>query len=210
VLRSALGPLAAPAPTKDAPDTRLAAQRNHDALHELCRRALESKTLPKRHGHHATVLVTIGLEDLEARTGPATVAHGGHLPVGELLHHAGAASIIPVVLDSDGMVLHYGQEKRLAEEHQRRALIVTDIGCTWPGCSTPGVWCECAHCQPYRISKTTSIDDMALLCGYHHDYADTHDWTFHRKHGRVWFIPPRWIDTQQTPRTNEYFKPLRT
>ena len=114
------------------------------------------------------------------------------------------------MLDTDGIVLHDGKERRLADEHQRRALIVTDIGCTWPGCSTPGVWCEGAHCEAFRISKKTSINDLALLCGYHHDYDDTHDWTFHRHKGRVWFTPPPWIDPEQTPRTNEYFKPLRT
>ena len=209
-LRSALGPLAAPQPSADAPDNRLAGQRNHDALAELCRRALASGGLPKRHGHHATMLVTIGLEDLENRTGLATVAHGGHLSVRDLLRHAAETSVVPIVLDSDGVVLHYGKEKRLGDKHQRRALIAMDIGCTWPGCSIPGVWCECAHCEAFRISKKTSIDDLALLCSYHHDYADTHDWRFKRNQGRVWFIPPTWVDPLQTPRTNEYFKPLRT
>ena len=210
MLRSSLGPLAAPQPTKDAPDNRLAGQRYHDALQELARRALASKDLPKRHGHHATMLVTVRLEDLEARTGLATVAHGGHIPVRDLIRHAAQTSVIPIILDTDGTVLHYGEEQRLADEDQRRALIVTDIGCTWPGCSVPGVWCECAHCEPFRISKQTSIDDLALLCGYHHDYADTHDWTIHRDNGRVWFTPPKWVDPHQIPRTNEYFKPLRT
>ena len=210
LVRSALDPLASPRPTVDAPDTRLAGQRNHDALAELARRALAGGDLPVRHGHHATLLVTIGLADLEARTGIATVAHGGHLSVEDLLHRAAEASVIPVVLDADGIVMHYGQEQRLADEHQRRALIVTDIGCTWPGCAIPAVWCEAAHCEPFRISKQTSINDLALMCGYHHDYADTHHWQINRHNGRVWFTPPAWVDPHQTPRTNEYFKPLRT
>jgi hypothetical protein len=210
LLRSALNPLAAPQPTKDAADLRTAAQRNHDALEELCRRYLTVGDLPTRHGHTTTMLVTIRLEDLENRTGIASVAHGGTISVRELIRRAAEASVIPVVLDSDGRVLHYGQEKRLADEHQRRALIVTDIGCTWPGCDVPGVWCACAHCTPFRISKRTSIDDMGLLCGYHHDYADTHDWTMQRRNNRVWFTPPKWIDPKQTPRTNEYFTPHRT
>jgi hypothetical protein len=49
--------------------------------------------------------------------------------------------------------------------------------------------------------------DLALLCGYHHDYADTHSWRLTRNNGRIWVTPPRWIDPDQTPRTNEYFKP---
>lgn len=208
--RAALDPLAAPQPTPDDPDRRSTGQRYHDALRELCRRALAQGDLPVRHGQHATVLVTIGLDDLENRTGLAATAHGGHLTVRDLLRHAADAGLIPVVLDADGQVLHYGHEQRLATEAQRRTLMVTDIGCTWPGCSVPGVWCECAHCEPFRTSGRTSIDDLALLCGYHHRYADTHDWTMKRTGGRVWFTPPAWIDSDQVPRTNEYFRPLRT
>ena len=154
MVRSALDPLASPQSTEGCPDTRLAAQRYHDALAELARRALANGGLPVRHGHHATMLVTVRLEDLENRTGLATVAHGGHLHVRDLLRHAADTTVIPVVLDSDGVVLHYGEEKRIAEEHQRRALLAMDIGCTWPGCSIPGVFSEAAHNRPFRITKT--------------------------------------------------------
>jgi hypothetical protein len=109
-----------------------------------------------------------------------------------------------------GDVLHQSALDQLAEEHQRRALIAIDGGCTWPGCSVPGVWCEGAHCEAFRISQRTSINDLALMCGYHHDYADTHGWQIERRNNRVWVIPPKWIDPERVPRTNEYFKPLRT
>jgi len=217
IARAALDPLAAPQPTPPGSggepavaDTRTAGQRYHDALGELCRRALTHGDLPVRHGHHATMLVTIRLEDLEARTGLASTATGGLVSVRDLLRTAADTAIIPIVLASDGVVLHYGEEQRLATPEQRRALIVTDIGCTWPGCSIPGTWCQAAHGEPFRTSRQTTLDDLALLCGYHHRYADTHNWTIQRIRGRVWLTPPRWIDADQTPRTNEYFRPLRT
>ena len=209
MVRSALDPLAAPRSTDGCPDTRLATQRYHDALQELARRALAHGGLPSRHGHHATMLVTIRLDDLEHRTGLATVAHGGHVPVRDLLRHAADTTVIPVVLDTDGVVLHYGEETRLAEEHQRRALITMDIGCTWPGCDTPGVFSEGAHTEPFRLCKKTGIDGLALMCPYHHHHADNNGYLIERIKGRIWITPPRWIDPQQTPRTNEYFKPLR-
>ena len=104
------GPAGRPQSTEGCPDTRLAAQRYHDALAELARRALANGGLPVRHGHHATMLVTSASKTSRARTGLATVAHGGHLHVRDLLRHAADTNVIPVVLDSDGVVLHYGEE----------------------------------------------------------------------------------------------------
>jgi hypothetical protein len=48
------------------------------------------------------------------------------------------------------------------------------------------------------------------MCGYHHHHVDTQGWAMHRTGGRVWLTPPTWIDPEQQPRTNEYWKPLRT
>jgi hypothetical protein len=177
MLRAALGPLSAPNPTADCPDTRTPGQRQHDALRELCRRALAAENLPKRHGLHAKVLLSIGLDQLEARTGVVTTAHGGWVSVNDLVRTAAGAGIVPIVFDTD--------------------------------CTVPGIWCQTAHGIPFRVSHYTGIDDLALLCSYHHHYADNHDWTIYREGGRVWFRPPKWIDPNQTPRTNEVFRPLK-
>ena len=119
-LQAAISPLAAPQPGPDGErDPRTAEQRNHDAIADLARRALAQGDLPERHGLPGKLIVKIDLEQLESRTGTATTIHGGRLPVRDLLRLATDMGVIPVVLDSDGTILHFGEEQRLATPEQR-------------------------------------------------------------------------------------------
>lgn len=209
LLCAAISPLAAPQPGLDgARDPRSPEQRDHDALGDIARRVLGAGDLPVRHGLPATLLLTATLDQIEARTGVLSTAHGGRLPVRDLLRLAADTHVIPVVFDSDGQVLHFGADQRLATAHQRQTLYLYDGGCTFAGCAIPAVWCQTAHGQPFRESKKTTIDDLALLCGFHHRLVDTQEWLIERVNGRVWLTPPKWIDPDQTPRTNEHFKPI--
>ena len=69
-----LDTLARPVPDDDTgeSDRRSPAQRRHDALLDAGRRLLRSGALPDCGGAPATVLVTLTLDQLEARTGLAT------------------------------------------------------------------------------------------------------------------------------------------
>ena len=207
LLNAAISPLSAPQPSKTQPDLRTAGQRRHDAIAEIARRALAGG-LPTRHGLPGTMLVTVALTDLERRTGHASTFHGGRLSVRDLLRMAADLKVIPVVMDCDGQVLHFGEEQRLATTSQRLALAVTDRGCTYPDCDVPAVWSQSAHGEPFATSRRTGIDDLALLCGYHHRVLDNQQWTIQRIKGRIWLTPPPWVDPDRRPRTNEYFKPL--
>ncbi len=216
LLQAAISPLAAPVPGPDGErDPRTTEQRNHDAVADLARRALAGGTaagsdLPVRHGLPGKLIVKIGLDQLEARTGCASTIHGGRLPARDLLRLAVDMGVIPVVLDADGQILHFGEEQRLATPELRLAAWVLDGGCTFQACSVPAVWCQGAHGVPFRTSKQTTIDDLGLLCGYHHRVVDNQEWTMRRVKHRIWLTPPKWIDPDQTPRTNEHFHPLRT
>ncbi len=207
LINAAISPLSAPQPSKTQPDLRTAGQRRHDAIAEIARRALAGG-LPTRHGLPGTMLVTVALTDLERRTGLASTFHGGRLSVRDLLRMAADLKVIPVVMDCDGQVLHFGEEQRLATTAQRLALAVTDQGCTYPDCDVPAVWSQSAHGEPFATSRRTGIDDLALLCGYHHRVLDNQQWTIQRIKGRIWLIPPPWVDPDRRPRTNEYFKRL--
>ena len=83
-----------------------------------------------------------------------------------------------------------------------------DGGCTFQSCEIPAAWCQTAHKDPFCTSKRTKIDELALLCQYHHIIVDRQGWEIDRIHGRVWLTPPDWIDPQRRPRTNQHFKPL--
>jgi hypothetical protein len=108
----------------------------HDALADAATRLLAADELPPSDGTPATVLPAMTLEQLETRTGMVTTAHGGTLSVATALNLADQANVIPVVLDSTG-ILAYGQARRTATTGQRLALTARDQGCSFPSCDTP-------------------------------------------------------------------------
>jgi len=63
---------ALPRPDGDTPDPRSPAQRNHDALAALCRNALATGGLPSNRGLPATLVLTMGIDQLEDAAGVAT------------------------------------------------------------------------------------------------------------------------------------------
>ena len=65
----------------DIPDQRPQVQRLHDALDEACARLLKSADQPSVGGLPASVIVTIGIDDLLAKTGLADTADGTQLSI---------------------------------------------------------------------------------------------------------------------------------
>ena len=80
-----------------------------------------------------------------------------------------------VVLDPDSMPLNVGRATRLATGAQRAALIVRDKGCAHPGCHRPASWTDAHHIQWVRNGGKTNLDNLVLLCRYHH--GQVHDGT---------------------------------
>jgi hypothetical protein len=200
--QAVLDPLAAPRPSDtDGPDPRSPGQRLHDALADAAGLLLASDALPPSGGTPATVLLTMSLDQLETRTGLVTTAHGGTLSVSAALARAGEASVIPVVLDSTG-ILAYGQARRTASVGQRYALAARDQGCCFPGCDAPPGWTQVHHIVPWALGGRTDLDNECLLCGHHHREHEIRGWTVTIENGQPYWIPPPWIDPRQTPIRN--------
>ena len=198
-----LDPLAKPAAAdQDTPDPRTAAQRMHDALLDAGTRLLRSDTLPHSGGVPATVLLTMTLTDLETRLGVATTSHGGHLTIPAALRLAADADIIPVVMNDAGGIAAYGRSKRHATKKQRHALAARDGGCSFPGCDTPPEWCDSHHIIHWRDNGWTDLDNLTLVCGFHHREHEKQGWECHMTDGVPLWTPPWWIDTNRTPRRN--------
>ena len=129
----------------DIPDERRYVQRLHDALEEGCARLLKSDDQPSVGGVPASVVVTIGLEDLLAKAGLAETAGGTQLTSDQLLRIADEAEIWPTIIDRNGVPLALGRSRRLASPGQTMALIARDAGCSFPGCTHPASWCDRHH-----------------------------------------------------------------
>ena len=159
--------------------------------------------MPRQGGLPATLLLRSTLSDLEARTGLVSTAHGGLIHIREVLRHATKLKIIDVITDDDGNPLFLGRARRLASTAQRYALVVRDRGCVIPGCTVQPDRCEAHHLTDFARGGRTDIDNLTLLCPYHHDHID--GWILRLHKGRIWATSPPDLDADPTPRTNDYF-----
>jgi len=185
-------------------DERTAGQRMHDALRSVLKLALRSGELPQSGGIPATVLITMTAQEFTSGTGLATTSFGQKLPVAQALRLADQACLGWVVHNSTGGVINYGRSQRVADRRQTLALIARDGGCAFPGCTDPPEWTERHHIIPWSRGGPTDVDNLCLLCDFHHDRIDTHGWTIHMHQGVPWFTPPAWIDPEQKPRRNHH------
>jgi hypothetical protein len=200
---SVLHSLAAPKPTDaGGPDERNAGQRMHDAFRSVLKLALRSGELPVSGGVPATVLITMTAEQFESGTGLVSTSFGELLHVDQALRLADQACIAWVVHNSKGGVLNYGTTRRVASDKQTLALIARDQGCTFPGCTDPPEWTEKHHVIPWAAGGSTDLDNLCLLCDYHHDRFEQQGWRITMQSGVPWFVPPAWLDAEQKPRRN--------
>jgi len=200
--QAVLDPLAAPRPSDaDGEDPRSAGERMHDALADAAASLLASGSLPAAGGSPATVLLTMTLDQLETRTGLVTTAHGGAVSVADALRIAGEAQVVPVVIDNAG-VLAFGQGRRVASTGQRLALAARDGGCCFPGCDAPPGWTQAHHVLGWIDGGSTDLDNLCLLCGYHHREFEKRGWTVVMKDGLPCWTPPPRIDPEQAPIRN--------
>ncbi|WP_236029361.1 HNH endonuclease signature motif containing protein [Paractinoplanes lichenicola] len=207
VLQAALHPLCKPVPD----DERRPAQRRADALVEVCRLALRTGELPESGGEPAQLAVTVAYDPLTRALGPATTDTGLRLSAGTARRLACDARVLPAVLGSAGQVLDLGRTQRLATASLRRALSLRDRGCAFPDCDRPPRWTDAHHLTAWTDGGPTSLDNMALLCRYHHRliHHPTAGWQIRLDADRrPEFIPPPGIDPARTPRQNLYYPRL--
>ena len=62
--------------------------------------------------------------------------------------------------------------------HIRRAVILRDQHCGYPGCLVPPAGCQVHHLFPRSQGGTTSVANCALFCAFHHLIA-IHQWGWH-------------------------------
>jgi len=122
--------------------------------------------------------------------------------------HSGAAArllaydcdLTQVVLNDDGVPLNLGRTERLVIPGLRRALVIRDQGCAFPGCGRPAAWCQAHHVIFWAAGGTTDLSNLMLLCRFHHRHIHNGQWeAFIGDDGHPWFIPPTAIDPQRRP-----------
>ncbi|WP_240740533.1 HNH endonuclease signature motif containing protein [Microbacterium sp. PI-1] len=152
----------------------------------------------------ATVVVRMRLEDLESGSGAAEV-DGIEQPVsvGAARRMAAGGGVIPCVLGGAGEVLDWGRERRLFTRAQRLALVERDGGCAM--CGLPPEMTKAHHIRWWRRDRgPTDLSNGVLLCETCHHRIHDNEWEIRIDGagavGRVWFIPPGYVDPARMPR----------
>ncbi|MGH3839081.1 MAG: DUF222 domain-containing protein, partial [Pseudonocardiaceae bacterium] len=204
--RALIDQFAAPRPAAEGiPDPRTTAQRNADALLEICGLARAAQDCPTTAGEPPHLTVTIDWDALRTGLGTATLDYGTHLSAAEARRWACDAKIIPVVLGGASEPLDVGRAMRTVPLSIRRALVARDRGCAFPGCDRPPRMCQAHHCRHWIDDGDTSVGNCVLLCETHHRHVHCTGWEILIHPGYVEFIPPAIIDPDRTPLRN----PLR-
>src|SRR6478672_7192687 len=172
VVEAAINVLAKPTVVDGEPGPRTIDQRRGDALVQVCRRAVTTPTTVTPSGTKATVIVTIGLDDLRDRTRPGVLVGG--VDAGTLLGRETVrrpprdSSVIPAVLAPDGHILQWGRGLRYFTAAQTTALWLRDQHCTFPGCHAPATRCDAHHLRHWLDGGPTDLTNGVLLCERHH------------------------------------------
>jgi uncharacterized protein DUF222 len=151
-------------------DTRTPGQRRADALTEICRRVLGFTATPTNGGERPQVTVIVPLAELEERAGaqPGELAWTGPITAALLRRLLCDAAIHRIITDPASVPLDVGRSTRVVPAGLRRAVMLRDRHCQYPGCDVPAIWCDCHHRQHWSRGGSTSLHNLIMLCGYHH------------------------------------------
>jgi hypothetical protein len=150
-------------------DDRTPAQRRADALGEICRQWLDLADRPSVAGERPHVTVTVGADALQGASGGSSeLDHVGPFPPESAKRLACDASVMRVVMAGRSEPLDVGRKTPVVPPAMRRAVVVRDRSCRFPGCDRPHTWCDAHHVVHWAEGGPTAMPNLVLLCRRHH------------------------------------------
>lgn len=150
-------------------DARTAPQRRADAMAELCRSWLDRSDRPEVAGERPHVVVTVDLESLEGNLGRrCELPDAGPITSGVARRLACDAGVSRVLTRGASEPLDIGRRTPVVPAGMRRAVVIRDGGCRFPGCGRPQAWCDAHHVAHWADGGETALDNLVLLCRPHH------------------------------------------
>lgn len=134
--------------------------------------------------------------------------NGSHVPAGTSQRLACDAETVRVDRGEDGSVLDVGRRMRTVNARLRKALEVRDRHCRFPGCESRHT--QAHHAVPWSEGGETSLDNLILLCHFHHRAVHEGGWrvemgsagraSFRHPEGRLMpAVPPARDDVKAPP-----------
>jgi Domain of unknown function (DUF222) len=176
-------------------DERNGSQRRADALVELARQRLDAGTLPDVAGQKPHLSITAHATTLMKENG----APAGDLEWSEPItadtvrRLACDCAWTRVVLGPSSEPIDVGRCTRSIPPALRRALVVRDKHCRFPGCDRPPDWCDGHHLIHWINGGETSLENTCLLCRRHHRFVHELGWQLKwGAPGEIIAIKPWW------------------
>ena len=107
---------------------------------------------------------------------PGELEQGGLIDT-ETLQRIACDATIALALDDDvGHTMYEGRARRFPSDAQRREVMRRDRHCRFPGC--PNVtFTNVHHIVAWKPGGRTDLDNLALLCVFHHGMVHKKGWT---------------------------------
>ncbi|GAA3836280.1 hypothetical protein KACC15558_17910 [Brevibacterium ammoniilyticum] len=151
-------------------------------------------------GSPYALVVTATADDLANGTGEGTTGVETPIPIDELRANGLNGAVFFHLMSEKATTVQVATEKRFADKKQVAIITARDKGCTFPGCDAPPGWCEANHVVPWARGGRTDINNLALVCSYHHHQLDRSDWEMRMlADGRPSWIPPAAVDPARRP-----------
>ena len=148
--------------------------RRADALVALCSMRIAHDADPDR----ATVVVHAPVEAIDGAANAES--EGGSVVPPETLQRLLCNARVQTVLeDQAGNAVNLGRMTREPSASMLRQIRYRDRGCRFPGCGTTA-FTEAHHVVWWRYGGRTDLDNLALICSFHHRLVHEHGWSMKR------------------------------
>jgi hypothetical protein len=160
--------------------------RMAEALLSLLREERSSNgTTPVRKGSPFLVVAHVALEAIldggengerDGNALGAELERAGLISLAVARRLACDASLVVSLDDEAGHTMYEGRARRFPNDAQRRELWRRDARCRFPGC--PHVhFVQAHHVMPWKPNGRTDLQNLVLLCRYHHHEVHSNAWT---------------------------------
>ncbi|MDP9806077.1 hypothetical protein J2S70_000659 [Trueperella bonasi] len=119
---------------------------------------------------------------------PAALENGRPLTPSQLQTILCDSEIARIVLGPKSAELDVGRSSRTCTPKQARAVIARDRTCRYPGCDQLYQSSHIHHVQHWRDGGRTDIDNLIMLCWYHHEKVHAENITIKHYEGGWVFI----------------------
>jgi hypothetical protein len=144
-----------------SPDQRPPLPNIGDAFMSLVEAGWDADVARRPHGQRTTVVVHLDVKDRIAQL------HLGPLLTDAERQYLSCDATCEVWFHRDGQVIGAGRTTRTVNRRLRRALEFRHPTCAAPGCgATRGLHAH--HIQHWEDGGATDLDNLVLLCPYHH------------------------------------------